>query len=41
MIAPGIKYALDTNLFIEAFRDPEANDALAAFHAAFAPFESV
>jgi predicted nucleic acid-binding protein len=33
------KYVLDTNLFIRAFRDPEANAALTRFHAAFAPFE--
>ena len=33
------KYAVDTNLFIRAFRDPAANAALVRFHAAFAPFE--
>lgn len=33
------KYALDTQLFIEAFRDPRANDALVRFHRAFAPSE--
>ncbi len=33
------KYALDTNLFIHAFRDPVAREALLRFHAAFAPFE--
>lgn len=33
------KYAVDTNLFIRAFRDSVANAALARFHAAFAPFE--
>jgi predicted nucleic acid-binding protein len=33
------KYTLDTNLFIEAFRDPEANRALQHFHRLFAPFE--
>lgn len=39
MPAPGRKYTLDTNLFIRAFRDPDAQAALARFHAAFAPFE--
>jgi len=33
------KYALDTNLFIRGFRDPDAQAALLRFHAAFAPFE--
>jgi predicted nucleic acid-binding protein len=33
------KYALDTNLFIDAFRDDESASQLEAFHAAFAPFE--
>jgi predicted nucleic acid-binding protein len=33
------KYALDTQLFIRAFRDPDANAALQLFHTAFAPFE--
>jgi predicted nucleic acid-binding protein len=33
------KYALDTQLFIDAFRDPAANDVLQRFHRAFAPFE--
>jgi len=33
------KYVLDTNLFIQAFRDPAANAALQRFHQAFAPFE--
>lgn len=33
------KYVLDTQLFIHAFRDPSANDALRAFHQARAPFE--
>lgn len=32
-------YALDTQLFIRAFRDTKANAALQAFHTAFAPFE--
>ena len=34
-----IRYVLDTNLFIDAFRDTAENDALQRFHAAFAPFE--
>jgi predicted nucleic acid-binding protein len=33
------KYVLDTQLFINAFRDPVANEALQRFHQAFAPFE--
>lgn len=33
------KYALDTQLFINAFRNPAANEALQGFHHAFAPFE--
>ena len=33
------KYVLDTQLFIDAFRDPRANQALQRFHRAFAPFE--
>jgi predicted nucleic acid-binding protein len=33
------KYVLDTQLFINAFRDPAANDALSRFHRAHAPFE--
>lgn len=33
------KYTLDTQLFIRAFRDAEANAALQAFHTVFAPFE--
>ncbi len=33
------KYVLDTQIFIDAFRDPVANDALQRFHRAFAPFE--
>lgn len=39
MAAGERKYALDTNLFIRGFRDPEANGALVRFHSAFAPFE--
>jgi predicted nucleic acid-binding protein len=33
------KYVLDTQLFIDAFRDPIANEVLQGFHRAFAPFE--
>jgi predicted nucleic acid-binding protein len=33
------KYALDTQLFIDAFRDATANETLQRFHQAFAPFE--
>ncbi len=33
------KYVLDTQLFINAFRDPTANEALQQFHRVFAPFE--
>lgn len=33
------KYVLDTQLFINAFRDPTANEALQQFHRFFAPFE--
>ena len=33
------RYVLDTNLFIEAFRDLSANVALQRFHEGFAPFE--
>jgi predicted nucleic acid-binding protein len=33
------KYTLDTQLFIRAFRDPDANAALQTFHTVFAPFE--
>jgi predicted nucleic acid-binding protein len=33
------KYVLDTQIFIDAFRDPRANEALQRFHRAFAPFE--
>lgn len=32
-------YVLDTQIFIDAFRDPMANEALQRFHRAFAPFE--
>jgi predicted nucleic acid-binding protein len=33
------KYVLDTQIFIDAFRDPTSNEALQRFHRAFAPFE--
>lgn len=33
------KYVLDTNLFIQAFRDEAANAELQHFHQLFAPFE--
>jgi predicted nucleic acid-binding protein len=33
------KYVLDTNLFIQAFRDEAANVELQRFHQLFAPFE--
>lgn len=33
------KYVLDTQLFIQAFRNPPANNALQHFHQLFAPFE--
>lgn len=33
------KYVLDTQLFINAFRDPAANASLQEFHRARAPFE--
>jgi predicted nucleic acid-binding protein len=33
------KFVLDTQIFIDAFRDPAANEALARFHHAYAPFE--
>jgi predicted nucleic acid-binding protein len=39
MVAPQRKYVVDTNLFIQAFREPAANAALERFHAAFGPFE--
>lgn len=34
-----VRYVLDTNLFIDAFRDPIENEALQRFHAAFARYE--
>jgi predicted nucleic acid-binding protein len=36
---PARKYALDAQIFINAFRHPAANEALQRFHQAFAPFE--
>ena len=33
------KYVLDTQLFIQGFRDRAANEALRQFHRGFAPFE--
>jgi predicted nucleic acid-binding protein len=33
------KYVLDTNLFVDGFRDARANAALQRFHLLFAPFE--
>ena len=33
------KYALDTHLFIQGFRDEDANTELQRFHVLFAPFE--
>ena len=39
-MTPGSRrYVLDTQLFIDAFRDPAANEALQQFHRAFSPFE--
>ena len=36
---PARKYVLDTQLFIDGFRDPAVNRTLQRFHQAFAPFE--
>lgn len=33
------KYVLDTQVFIQGFRDPQANEALQQFHRSYAPFE--
>lgn len=33
------KFLLDTNLFVQGFRDPQANASLQRFHQLFAPFE--
>jgi predicted nucleic acid-binding protein len=40
-VSPAIerKVLLDTNLFIQGFRDQEANASLQRFHQLFAPFE--
>lgn len=35
------KYVLDTQLFVNAFRDAIANEALQRFHLAFSPFEQL
>ncbi len=34
-----MRYVVDTNVFIDAFLNPEENDALEQFHGAFAPDE--
>lgn len=39
MASPDHKYVLDTQLFIQGFREPGANEALQRFHRSFAPFE--
>ena len=39
MNPPSRKYVLDTQIFINAFRDPDANEALRRFHRSYAPFE--
>ena len=39
MIPAPRKYVLDTQIFIDAFRNPITNEALQRFHRAFAPFE--
>jgi len=36
---PTRKFVLDTQLFIQAFRDQEANETLQTFHRNFSPFE--
>lgn len=41
MIRPSRKYVLDTQLFIQAFRDRSANETLQDFHRVFAPFEYI
>jgi predicted nucleic acid-binding protein len=38
MSAPSRKYVVDTNLFIDGFREAAANQELQRFHAACAPF---
>ena len=39
MNRPRRKYVLDTQLFIQGFREPNVNEALQQFHRSFAPFE--
>jgi predicted nucleic acid-binding protein len=39
MTVGSTKYALDTNVFVRSFRDPDANAELQRFHLLFAPFE--
>ena len=39
MAARGQRYTLDTNIYIQAFRDAEWNAQLRVFHSAYAPFE--
>lgn len=39
MAAHERRYALDTNIYIRAFRDAEFNAALQVFHTSFAPWE--
>lgn len=39
MASAGRKYVLDAHIFIDAFRDAAANDALSRFHEVHAPFE--
>ena len=39
MASASRKYVLDTHLFIRAFRDVAANEALRLFHQNFAPFQ--
>jgi predicted nucleic acid-binding protein len=38
-VASERRYTVDTNLYIDAMRTADGNAALAAFHAAYAPFE--
>ena len=39
MTRASVKYVLDTQLFLKAFRDPAVNEQLQQFHRAFSPFE--
>lgn len=39
MASPDHKYVLDTQLFIQGFRESGANEALQRFHRSLAPFE--